>query len=112
PGIEQAAIVANLGRGRFEGEDVVAAPRDRREASLFSGSLGTQGFADGSSPLLLEGRRISEADSAGSEPVLNISQSLARQLWPGESPVGKRLRIVGHASVSDEWRRVVGLLAD
>ena len=112
PGIENAAIVANLGRGRFEGEDVVAAPMDRREASLFSGSLNTQGFADGATPPLLEGRRITEADSASSEYVLNISQSLANQLWPGESPVDKRLRIVGHADVSDEWRRVVGLLAD
>jgi len=41
---------------------------------------------------LLRGRVISEQDQAGSPPVAVINQALARRGWPGEDPVGKRIR--------------------
>src|SRR5262249_46075009 len=39
-----------------------------------------------------------------------VDESLARELWPGESAVGKRLQIV-HSTVTPEWTDVVGVVA-
>jgi putative ABC transport system permease protein len=40
---------------------------------------------------LLEGRAFTESDRAGARRVAIVNQTLAHQLWPGESAVGKRL---------------------
>ena len=44
-------------------------------------------------------------------PVTVINESLARRLWPGEDPIGKRLR-QGNAESQAAWREVVGVVAD
>jgi predicted permease len=40
---------------------------------------------------LLQGRDFTEADRAGAHGVAIVNQALAEKLWPGESPIGKRL---------------------
>ena len=42
---------------------------------------------------VLQGRGLSEADRADSLPVAVVSQSLARQMWPGKDPIGQRFRL-------------------
>jgi predicted permease len=57
---------------------------------------------------LVAGRDLTEKDASSLEPLL-ISESMARRFWPGESAVGKRLRI----SFTPEIRReVVGVVGD
>ncbi len=41
---------------------------------------------------LLQGRAFEDRDTASSPAVAIVSESLARKYWPGESPVGKRLK--------------------
>jgi predicted permease len=41
---------------------------------------------------LLAGRDFSDADTARSSGVAIINETLAEQFWPGENPIGKRLR--------------------
>ncbi len=55
---------------------------------------------------LLAGRDFTDADGAGAPPVAVISDAEARRDWPGESPLGRRLRMQG------AWRAVVGIVAD
>jgi putative ABC transport system permease protein len=43
-----------------------------------------------------------------SPTVVIINEALARRFWPGEPPIGKRLRIVGE----EPWRQVVGVVGD
>ncbi len=59
---------------------------------------------------LLEGRHLTEADSEAAPKVALINRTLARQYWPGESAVGKRIR--PDAFQSQDWLTVVGVLAD
>lgn len=62
-----------------------------------------------------EGREFSASDRSNAEPVAVISQTLARRLWPGASPVGQRLRITQATSrgpTPGAWRRVVGIVGD
>jgi putative ABC transport system permease protein len=59
---------------------------------------------------LTEGRAFSERDGAEAPPVAVINETLARRFFPGEDPVGKRLRTMfGSPPV---MRQVVGVVAD
>ena len=58
---------------------------------------------------VLRGRDFSEADIAGRPSVILISESMARQFWPGENPLGKRLTMT---FFPDTAREVVGVVGD
>src|SRR6185503_20146202 len=57
---------------------------------------------------LLRGRGLEEADTETSEPVVLVSAATARRYWPGEDPIGKRIRVMWDM----DWRRVVGVVGD
>jgi predicted permease len=42
---------------------------------------------------------------------LNINQAAARRFWPGENPIGKRVKF-GLGASQDPWRTVVGVVGD
>ena len=58
---------------------------------------------------MLQGRAFDEHDSADALSVAVVSESLARKYWPGESPLGKRLKPAFKGSV---WCTVVGVAGD
>jgi putative ABC transport system permease protein len=60
---------------------------------------------------LLHGRFFTPADKAGAQLVVIVNQKLAEQHWPGQDPIGKRLRM-GTPSVQTPWATVVGEVAD
>jgi putative ABC transport system permease protein len=57
---------------------------------------------------LVRGRGFTEADRPGTPEVAVVSEDLAAATWPGEDPIGKRLKL-GHLDSSDPWRTVVGV---
>jgi hypothetical protein len=59
---------------------------------------------------IMRGRAFSDFDSPSSEPIAIVSESLANKYWPGQDPIGKRLKISGDASdQAQPWRAVVGV---
>ena len=60
---------------------------------------------------LLRGRLFTAADTAGSAPVVVINEALARRIWPGEDPIGKRLKN-GFPESNMPWREVIGVVND
>jgi putative ABC transport system permease protein len=60
---------------------------------------------------LIKGRLIEESDRAGSVPVVVISEELARQAWPGEDPLGKRIKRL-RADQNFPWMTVIGVVKD
>lgn len=60
---------------------------------------------------LLRGRYFSDADNADSPLAVIVDRELAERYWPGEDPIGKRLRL-GTDSMKTPWLTVVGEIAD
>jgi predicted permease len=59
---------------------------------------------------VLEGRGFGRLDRQDSQPVAVVNQMMAERAWPGESPIGRRLRL-GRADDQDSpWRTVVGVV--
>lgn len=58
---------------------------------------------------LLQGRLITEDDTAASPAVAVVSSKMARQLWGAEDPIGKRVTIGGSRNSP---RQVVGIVGD
>lgn len=62
---------------------------------------------------LLQGRAIEPADRTTSMPVIVVSRNAARQLWPGEDPIGKRVRLgISVGLPEPDARTVVGVVED
>jgi predicted permease len=57
---------------------------------------------------LLQGRTFEDSDGERAAPVVMVSAATARRYWPGENPVGKRIRVVWDT----DWRTVVGIVGD
>jgi putative ABC transport system permease protein len=58
---------------------------------------------------ILEGRAISPADDRDHPLVVVLSKSLVRQYWPGESPIGRHVRL---SKNDPRWLTVVGICGD
>ena len=56
-----------------------------------------------------QGRTFRETDRADTRQVVVVSESFAERFWPGESAVGKRLRL---PATGRPWRTVVGVVSD
>jgi predicted permease len=59
---------------------------------------------------LVRGRAFTEADREGAIEVAIVSEDVARRTWPGEDPIGKRLKM-GRPDSGEPWRTVVGVAA-
>ena len=60
---------------------------------------------------LLAGRDFTSADRAGAPGVVVVSQTVARQLWPDERAVGKRISMQDQPGPND-WLTVIGVVND
>jgi putative ABC transport system permease protein len=59
---------------------------------------------------ILQGRLLSTQDGKDATPVVVISQRMARDVWPGQNPLGKHLRLGRDQSSPD--RLVIGVAGD
>jgi ABC-type antimicrobial peptide transport system permease subunit len=60
---------------------------------------------------VLHGRVFTESDNAGSQLVAIVNRKMAEHYWPGQDPIGKRLRR-GLPETSTPWMTVVGEVDD
>ena len=63
---------------------------------------------------LLKGRDFTEGDSINALPVIIINEAMARQYWPNEDPIGKRVASTDDNFWRDKplWREIVGVVKD
>ncbi len=64
---------------------------------------------------LVRGRDFADRDHAEAAFVVIVSDALAERVWPGQDPLGKRIRtqftIRGDDGKTDRWQTVVGVVA-
>jgi predicted permease len=60
---------------------------------------------------LIRGRRFNEHDSRVNPRVTIIDQRMADQLWPGQDPLGRRIK-TGGADAKTPWITVVGVVGN
>jgi predicted permease len=60
---------------------------------------------------LIEGRSFSERDKPNSPPVVIISQTLAKQYFGGQSPIGRHFKQSG-TDLENPWEEIVGVVGD
>ena len=60
---------------------------------------------------LQQGRAFTDADTADRQPVAIVSDNLARSYWPGESAIGRHIKL-GRADSTQPWLTVVGVASN
>jgi putative ABC transport system permease protein len=113
PGVQSAAAASeiplggNMDRYGFHAEGKMHAnPEQDPSAERY---CVTPGFMQAMRIPLLRGRDISDLDAPNSPPVLIIGETTARRIWPGEDPIGKRVKLGG---VDQPWWTIVGVAGD
>jgi predicted permease len=69
----------------------------------------TAGYLETIGGTLESGRVLEDRDIESSQAVVVINEFLAKRHWPGQDPVGKRLKLSGS---KESWRTVVGVVKD
>jgi predicted permease len=113
PGLEAAGLISDIFGGanvaaRITLDGGTAMVTDLNEVR--SDAITPSWFRAVGAPLL-RGRLFDAGDRSGTLPVVIINQTMARRLWPGEDPVGKRFKF-GPAESREPWLTVVGLAPD
>jgi putative ABC transport system permease protein len=124
PGVEWSALSSRppVHGGRRQtfsvsGRPAVAADQEPRAGDiLISGDY----FRAMGIPLV-KGRAFNEQDGGQSPAVVIVSETLARQIFPGEDPIGRRIRLNERSNmtccaaagpVENVWREIVGVAGD
>ena len=95
----------------FEIEGRPMAPKDHPSGEFFTTGVGyfkTMGIP------MIKGRDFDDRDKHGSTPVVIVSETFARQHFPNEEAVGKRIK-PGISTIDDEdstMREIVGVVGD
>jgi putative ABC transport system permease protein len=69
----------------------------------------TGGYFQAAGMVLRDGREFTASDDSRAPFVIVINETMARRYWPGQSPLGKRMRFNGE---NEPWRQVVGIVRD
>ncbi|HEX9761321.1 MAG TPA: ABC transporter permease [Candidatus Acidoferrales bacterium] len=113
PGVDSAAAVHRLplyGNRATTGFQIEGRPLPPgTPGPTAENRIVTPGFFSTMKIPLLAGRDFTERDVAGATDVVVISQLLAEQHWPGESPLGKRIQVGG---LQDRWWEIAGVVGD
>jgi putative ABC transport system permease protein len=114
PGVESAGIVSELPmtgshmehnlliKGRPE-------PPKGQEPEISAHEASPNYFSTMQIPLL-SGRVFTDQDTANSQTVGIISQRMAQQYWPNESPIGQQVRWA--RTNQEQWITIVGVVGD
>jgi len=116
PGVLSAGTTTNIPLEREIAYDSVFSvegrpPVNPNDVPITSHRLVSPGYLKTLGVTLIKGRLIDESDRAGKPPVVVISEELARQAWPGEDPLGKRIKRV-RPNQDFPWMTVIGVVKD
>jgi putative ABC transport system permease protein len=115
PGVHSAAVAGNLpltynGDSMSISVEGVPDPPPDQQPDVIYRAIGPGYFSTMGIPMV-RGRDFTAQDNGDSKDVVIISEKTAQQFWPGQDPIGKRLK-PGLSTSSSPWREVIGIVKD
>jgi putative ABC transport system permease protein len=115
PGVESTAISSNIPLGGsmrypYELSDSREPTDEQRRPRLSALLIGPNYFRT-LGAALLAGRVFRDADGVSGVPVAIVNQRFAKQHWPGQEPLGKRIRLF-EGKTPQPWLTVVGVVSN
>ena len=116
PGVLVAGATTNIPLEREIAYDAVFDVEGRpatnpNDVPITSHRIVSAGYLETLGVTLIKGRSIDKSDRAETLPVVVVSQEFARQAWPGEDAIGKRVRRT-RVGQTFPWMTVVGIVKD
>jgi predicted permease len=96
-----------LVRGNFHAEDGRRMPR----GYIVDKSAVSPEYFRAMGIRLSSGRGFTDHDGGGAPGVALVSHAVARTIWPGEDPIGRRITLEDHPKPED-WLTIVGVVGD
>jgi predicted permease len=115
PGVQSVAVAGNLPftyNGDSMGiavEGIPDSPPDQWPDVIYR-AVGPGYFSTMGIPMI-RGRDFTDQDKVDSKSVVVISEKTAQHYWPGQDPIGKRLK-PGATTSNAPWREVIGVVKD
>ena len=112
PGVESIALADELPSwGKRFPFELAGAPVDDSRRPKLPVLIVSPAYFHTVGASLLAGREFSEADGVSGVPVALVNQMFASKHWPGEDPLGKRVRLF-KGTVPEGWLTVVGVVSN
>ncbi|PYP88075.1 MAG: hypothetical protein DMF61_08225 [Blastocatellia bacterium AA13] len=115
PGVVSAGTTTNIPLSVSSWDSwytVEGQPVDTAETPVTAHRIVSPQYLETLGVTLLEGRLIQEQDQPNTTPVVVISKEFAKRAWPGEDPIGKRVKKGHPPQPTAQWLTVVGLVDD
>jgi putative ABC transport system permease protein len=109
PGVDAAGMSNRLPLGGPSGMSSVFFERANQEPGMLDATDDTTATPDYFSAAgirVLQGRPFTDQDTMTAPLVVVVDEQVARRAWPGENPIGKRMR----SSPNSAWAEVVGVV--
>jgi putative ABC transport system permease protein len=114
PGIERAGTVGELPlngtswSSQFQAEGW---PRDRVGFEILH-RRADAGYFDALGVPLLRGRMFDARDRPDAAPVVIVNETFAREHFPNEDPIGRKIAYVRVATQESTWYEIIGIVAN
>jgi predicted permease len=115
PGVQSVAVAGNLpftynGDSASISVEGIPDPPPGQWPDVIFRAIGPGYFSTMGIPMI-RGRDFTDQDKADSKKVVLISEKTAQHYWPGQDPIGKRLK-TGTTTSNLPWREVIGVVKD
>jgi len=114
PGVESVATADSLptwGSSKFSYQLAGQPPADEGRRPKLSTLKISPAYFRTLGASLISGREFNDSDVASGVPVAIVNQLFASKFWPGEDPLGKRLRLFNE-DTPEAWLTVVGVASN
>ena len=116
PGVEEASIGGGgslpLARSRNQiSFTIEGRPADSEHSPVAEVAAVSPGHFRVLEIPILSGRNFTDSDDDKALPVAIVDQTLARQYWPNENPIGKRVKS-GPIQSTNPWLNIIGVVGD
>jgi predicted permease len=113
PGMSRSSAISSLPlttQGSAIRLEVDSQSRAAAEQSIVEDEAVLPGFFATMKLRILQGRDFTDADRDNTPPVAIVDEILAGKMWPGQSPLGKRIRLIETGATQPPWREIVGVV--